>query len=256
MVAVALGEMQALLEQDHVHLVLTETLRTFVESFSWERQDETGLLLDIHRLLSQWFLQPHSRLIQLNTDTIPDSPPHPVPVASEAQGLVEIWAYELGRILRAHDSCIPAGGFFIGVACPMSLAGQPTGTYDNPTDARCFPLVGHQEITELIDAYEWLVPSGLRGRKISFTTALRNIGAIGALGVDPPGSGSHYKVRFVERRSWALDRNLKYIPDDYLAQLVPLTGYPLDAIKHALLTGDRPRAVLRLKRVKNCVIQG
>jgi hypothetical protein len=256
MVAVALGEMQALVEQDQVHLVLTETLRTFVESFNWERQDGTGLLLDIHRLLSQWFLQPHSRLIQLSTDPIPESPPHPVPTGSEARGLLEIWAHETGRILWAHDSCMLDGGFFIGVACPMGLTGQRTGIYNNPTDARCFPLVGRLELQELMDAYEWLLPTGLRGRKISFMAALRNIGAIGALGVEPPSSGSHYKVRFVERRSWTLDRNLKYIPNDYLAQLVPVTGYPLEAIKHALLTGERPRAVLRLKRLKNCVIRG
>ena len=72
--------------------------------------------------------------------------------------------------------------------------------------------------------------------------------AIGASAVENPTRGSHYKVRFPGRRSWVLDRNEDPLKDTFIKELVPITGYPFEVIKSALLYGDLPARTLRLQR--------
>jgi len=60
-----LGKIQEQIEFNEVHLILTEQLAEVVENFDWDIREEYAILLDIYRLLSQWFLQQHERLIRI-----------------------------------------------------------------------------------------------------------------------------------------------------------------------------------------------
>ncbi len=249
LVADALGELEGHLQKDTVHLILTADLRAFVEAFDWTRTGPYPLLNDIFRLLNQWFLQPHDRLVGVNVSEVENYKPHPLPRGTEKQGLVEIWSDEVGRMLVLHDACCTGNEFFVGVACVFAFAGEDVGEYDNPSNQRVFPLVGPDTIDQLADAYEWDVPSDVHRKHVGFDDAHKNCMAIGATRVDSPSGGSHYRVIFEGRRPWVLDPNTDPIPERFLRELVGITGYPIAVIKTVLINGKLPPKVLRFEKV-------
>lgn len=242
-----LGQIGRQIENDQIHLILTEELANFVLEFEWKnRGDSYPILMEIHSLLNQWFLQSHERLVRFDLSDVNDYQPHPIPEGCSSVGLVDFWADEVGRLLALHDSCCPSNLYFIGIACEQAYSGSAPRLYCNPNVERCFPLVGPNEISRLlIDAYDWEVESDVQRQRVSVDKALRNYKAIGAIRIERPSSGSHYKMKFRKGRSWVVDRNVDPIPDEFLSQLVTITRYPLPVIKIALITGNLPRKILR-----------
>jgi hypothetical protein len=245
-VAVALGEIQLLLQDDSIHLIITQVLGDLIREFDWTPSRRFSLLNDVYRLLAQLFLQPHDRLVSINTTVIDSASPHPILEGLSSQGLVEIWADELGKVLQLHDRCCNRGEFFIGIACERAFAGMDKGTYGAGVTTRAFPIVGPSDLSTLADAYEWVIPEGAHRKQVSFRDAKRNCRLIGAIAVDSPQGDSHFKVRFPGSRPWTLDPNDDPIPEPYLRELVDITGLPLGAIKAALADGIEPERRLRL----------
>jgi hypothetical protein len=249
MVAIALGELSQCIQHNEAHLVLTDTLRAFVAEIDWNRPPgPQGLIREIYLLLNQWFLQQHDGLVVVNVENVGGYQPHPVPLGCQTQGLVELWADELGRILYLHDRACKANEFFVGVACACAFAGKECGSYLNTQDRRVLPLVGPTTLSDLCDAYDWYVSPNIHLRNVSFEEARKNCGAVGAECVLKPKSGSHYKVKFKGNRSWPLDSNNDPIPERFLKELIPITGLPLPVIKMALTTGTLPQRVLRFSK--------
>lgn len=248
-VADTLGQIANQLEENEIHLVLTRELAQFVLQFDWiNRGHNYPLLIEIYNLLNQWFLQPNERLIQPDLSDITDYEIHPIPEGCSSAGLVNTWANEVGKLLWLHDQCCPSSSYFIGIACEKAYTGSPPQKYKYVEFQRRFPLVGPNEIPQLlIDAYVWEVESDIHRKKISFNRAYNNCRVIGAIGVEPPSSGSHYNIKFRKARSWPLDKNKDPIPDRFIKELVSITGYPLPVIKTALYTGTLPRKKLLLK---------
>lgn len=244
LVATTLGEIEKQVEDNEIHLILTEGLVYFIDAFDWHLRDSYPLLIEIYNLLCQWFLQPHERLIRVDLSNIHSSTPHPVPEGCTASGLVDFWADEIGKLLVKHDMCCPYNKYFIGIACELAYSGSPPREYENPNNLRAFPLVGPNEIpSKLIDAYEWEIPVDIHQKSVSVENIFTSYTAIGGIRINRPSSGSHYKVIFPHRRSWVLDPNVDPIPDDFLNELVSITGYPLKVIKYCLITGTLPRKV-------------
>ncbi len=67
----------------------------------------------------------------------------------------------------------------------------------------------------------------IRLRDISFNQAKNNIDILGAVRVEKPRGmgGSHYIAVFEGARSWPIDKNTDPLPDDYLKELIDVTGY-------------------------------
>ena len=228
-------------------LVMTKALEEFVGCFDWTRGGQYhALLAEIYRLLTEWLLQPHENHVRLDLAQVGDAPVHPTPEGAAQGVLVQLWAEELGRLLAAHDGCLPDDkGFFVGVACDSAFTGGLTGSYPL-TAGRHFPMIGPQNLARLIDAYEWELEHDLHRRRVSFAAARRNCHVIGAVDVEEPEGDSHYKVVFRNARSWTLDRNVDPVPARFLKELTPITGYPYPVVKSALLNGVLPSRTLRL----------
>ncbi len=250
-VAVALGEVEQCIRSDSAHLLMPESLRDFVEEIDWSRPNQT--LREIYRLLNQLVLQPHDRLIRIDTAAIRDHSLHPVPEDCVHDGWVDLWADEMGRLWVLHSQCCSQRAF-IGVACCSSFGGGDLSRYDS--DAPCFPLVGPDTIGQLDDAYSWQIPSNLHNREVTFNDVCRNYSVIGAYDILRPTGGSHYKVLFMGRRSWPLDKNHDRVIPRFLDELAKIAMLPADVVKYALLEGLLPPRILRLPRscILSCIL--
>lgn len=246
LVADTLGEIEKLVSENRIHLVLTEALKDLVLEFDWQtRGAQYALLLDIHRILLDWFLTPHDRLVSADTSAIMTAQPHPLPTAVDNQGWATLWAEEIGKLLVLHDAqCAP--GFCIGIACEQAFTTGTPNTWQ--AVGRAFPLVGPTHLDSLEDAYEWEPPpSDLHQHVVSLDAALRNVRLLGSDTPEKPNGGSHYKIRFTGARSWTLSENDDPVPDRYVRELVAITGMPLPVIRTTLIYGRLPqRGVLRL----------
>ena len=98
------------------------------------------MVLIIQKYLSKLFLRKRNQLIQLDLSAIRDYSSHPIPMGCSSNGLAEIWADELGKLLKAHDECCPGNNFFIGIACEKAYSGFPIGSFQQNSDSRHFPL--------------------------------------------------------------------------------------------------------------------
>jgi hypothetical protein len=247
--AETLGHLAQLVEDDIIHLVLPEALEEFVTETDWDNrgQGQYALLLEIHRLIEQWFLQPHDRLVHVDTANVQNYYSHPLPQGATSAGWTELWADETGRLLKLHDEkCGMA--FCIGVACEKGFCEETPSAWENPNGYRCFPLVSPEQIKDLEDAYTWKTPPDLHLRHLSFETALRNVRFLGATGIDCPRGGSHYKIHFSQARSWILDKNVDPVPDRFIGELVGITGFPLEIIRNVLIFGQWPERVLKIEQ--------
>jgi hypothetical protein len=248
LVASALGNLQDYLQNGRANLVLSDVLQLFVAEFDWERTGPYPLLIDLYNLLVQWCLQPHDGLLTVNLDTVPEAGEHPVPADCKDNDLVQLWAIELNKLLRIHDTCAAPGDRFIGVACHRAFGGELLGNYGGDPVAPFFPLVG-PDLYQLSDAFDWLTPADLHQKQVTFEAAKANISLLGAEPIKTPRRGSHFKVKFPGApRSWVLDPNVNPLSDDFVRELVPLTNLPFAVIKTVLLTGTFPEKVLKLKR--------
>ncbi len=244
-IAISLGELQDYIEKDKIHLILTAGLRDLIDEFDWNPSRPYPLLNEIYRLITHWFLQPNNRLVEINVEHVKKHEPHPVPIGTENEGLVDFWADELGKILTLHDEYSTRNEFFIGVACEPAFANNDTCQYDIQNDSRVFPLVGPDTLDQLNDAYKWDIPPNIRQKSVSFNDALKNVSILGATAIDSPSGGSHYKVKFEGERPWTLDPNVDPVPDRFLRELTCITHYPLLVIKTALINGCIPEKRLR-----------
>jgi len=244
-VADTLGRIQDQVNHNEVHLVLTSELAQLIEDFDWNVREEYAILVDIYRLLNQWFLQPHERLIRVDLSDIREYGKHPVPEGCEAEGLVDFWSDEVGKLLTKHDKHCPRNRFFVGIACESAYCTGKPRRYINPLGCRAFPLVGPNDISLLADAYDWQVHPDVDRRSVFFRDVVRHFRVIGCQSLVRPSGGSHYRLTFKHGRSWTLDCNIDPVADDFLSELTSTTGYPLPVIKHALLNGELPARVLR-----------
>jgi hypothetical protein len=249
-IAVALGSIVETVSVGAAHVLLTPILREVVSGFARQPWKHHGLMLEVYRLLSYWFLQRHDALVELDVSSVTDYDAHAVPVGCTKGGLVPFWADELGRLLVIHDECGPSNGFSIGIACDRAFAGEPLGAFDGAHAGRVFPLVGPDQVKSvLLDAYEWEIDRNLIRKHISLRLARENCFALGATKVLPPERDSHFKFVFPGHpRNWTLSRNDDPVPVRYLRQLCDITGYPLGVVRHALLAGVLPGKRLRFDR--------
>jgi len=248
-IASALGTIAKMVSEHSVAVVLTPVLREVVGDFAGQPWKYHALMQDIFRLLSQWFLQKHGGLVELDLASITGHVPHPVPSGCAADGLVMFWAEEMGKLLIVHDECGPQGGFSIGIACDKGFAGEPVGEYGAESAGQPrFPLVDPEAARSLLDAYEWEYDSNVQKRKVTIEAAKSNCFALGCTRVLPPRRDSHCKFIFPGKRSWTLSLNDDPVPVAYLQELRGITGYPLKVVRHALLTGSLPRRKLRFCR--------
>lgn len=157
----------------------------------------------------------------------------------------------MGKLLAIHDQHSLNAEYFIGIACEKAFGGQSIGTYEPHQCCRYFPLVGpggcdcRQNDCPLADAYHLEAPPAYTQTEVSFEAAKKNVFALGAVEVRAPRRGSHYKVKFRNARSWTLDPNNDPVPRDFLRELEPITGHPLEVIAYALREGKLPPRKLR-----------
>jgi hypothetical protein len=248
-IAIALGTIAQMVSEDSVRVLLTPMMREVVGEFAGHPWKYHALMQDIFRLLSQWFLQKHGGLVELDPASITGNVPHPVPFGCAADGLVMIWADEMGKLLIVHDEYGPKGGFSIGIACDKGFAGESLGEYSAESAGQPrFPLVDPQAARSLLDAYEWEYDGNVQRRKVTIEAAKSNCFALGCTKVLPPRRDSHCKFIFPGKRSWTLSLNVNPVPVAYLQELCGITGYPMKVVRHALLTGSLPPRRLRFRR--------
>jgi len=247
-IAIALGTIAEMVSDDRARVLLTPVLRDVVREFAGQPWKYHDLLQDIFRLLSQWFLQKHDGLVELDPSSVTGHVPHPVPAGCAGE-LVMFWADEMGKLLIAHDECGPRRGFSIGIACDKGFAGEQIGEYGlGSAGQRTFPLVDPSTAGSLLDAYEWDYDRNVQNKKVTIQAAKSNCFVLGCTRVLQPRRDSHCKFIFPGKRSWTLSVNDDPVPIAYLQELCSITGYPLKVIRHALVTGSLPRRKLSFSR--------
>jgi hypothetical protein len=234
-----LGVLQGLTERGRCFLLLTPALMSFHECFEWAGVRSYPLLLDLHRLVTQWLLQPTRFIRCVSTLNVAVYSPHPAPAGGTSGVLVDIWREETGKIHAIYMSRC-ARIRCIGVACDFAFAGLPLGAYEDGLGDARFPLVGPAGLRGLADFDEWVIPADLHRWSVRFADAKRNLHLVGGAIADK-AEGSHYKVKFEGApRSWVLDVNVDPIPDAFIAEIEPLAGLPSEVIKFALVCGELP----------------
>lgn len=248
-IAITLGTIAEMVSEDSVHVLLTPMMREVVKEFAGQPWKYHDITQDIFRLLTQWFLQKHTGVVELDPSSVTGHSPHPVPFGCAADGLVMFWADEMGKLLVIHDECGPRGGFSIGIACDKGFAGESLAEYCAESDGEPkFPLVDPRAARTLLDAYDWEYDANVQRRKVTIEAAKSNCFALGCTRVLPPRCDSHCKFMFPGKRSWTLSVNDDPVPVAYLQELCGITGYPLKVVRHALLTGSLPPRRLRFGR--------
>ncbi|MEY4706207.1 MAG: hypothetical protein RL042_2412 [Nitrospirota bacterium] len=235
----------------NARLVLTLTLRDFLDDYDFVNAGNRGLLHQIYRDLKQMFLQTHGSIVVGDVKLAGDYTMHPIPVSASNVGFAEFWSDELGRLLVLHDRKIKGDEFFLGVACDSAFSGGSLGSYAQASGQRAFPLVGPKELTTVLqDAYEWDLPPHCHKIVIGVEDVRRNFRCINGIALDPPDKDSHYKVHFDDGACWTFDHNWgRDIGDNVLKQLKGKgkSKMPLDAIKYCLKEGKVPSRKLRLE---------
>ncbi|BAZ01126.1 hypothetical protein NIES37_51240 [Tolypothrix tenuis PCC 7101] len=252
-VAEALGELENFIHIDKAHLVSTNILREFLENIDGTAINQS-LLWEVYRFLSQLFLRQDGSLIDIDKYikyiddySIKDYYAHPVPKKCQSQGYIEFWSDELGKILYVHDKSCNSNNFFIGVACAYGFAGECVDEYNNPNNHRAFPLVSPDNVENLADAYEWVIPTDIHQKSITIENIKKNYRVIGGMSLEKPNRDSHFKVKFQGKRSWSFSINDNPVPESYIRELVDITSYPVEVIKTALTSGSLPQKCLKLK---------
>jgi hypothetical protein len=248
LVAESLGALEETVQANTAHLLLTHTLQEVVSAFDWRRNDPHGLLKEIYRLLSAWFLQSHERLISLNLDAVTGHSPHPIPEGCTTGGYVDFWRDELGKLHLLHEKIRQnIQGYCVGVGCDSAFCGKTKGKYADSGSDKSFPLVGPSDLGQLKDAYDWDVHPNFAQKRPSFNDFKKHYRLIGGQCFEAPASGSHYKIRF-PLRSWIIDSNYTEVPDDHVKELEAITGYPPIVVTAAMITGKLPPRTLKLPR--------
>jgi hypothetical protein len=245
----ALSEILDCLGRREAVLLLTEVLCEIAhgDNIEWERPEESyPLLRDMYQLFCQLFMKQHDGVVHISTGRIKGHEPHPVPEGCVGDGLVEIWADEMGRVLWLHDSKCGTAGYCIAVACACAFSGGELGRYDVDGDPRAFPLVGRDGLKDLLDAYRWDIHPDTLNQNVTFENAIENCRILGAIQIEKPDRGSHYKVHFKGGHKWVVDRNYEFVPDNFLKELIPFTGLPKAVIKCALIQGALPDKILTI----------
>jgi hypothetical protein len=240
----ALGNIQAAREGEELILVASPVFSSFVADIDWQKTVEFPQLRDVYRYMTLLFLQPGSTCYLIDTDSLPDAGPHPLPEDCPPTAVTDLWSLELGKIKELHDSKITTGSF-IGIACHKGFSGGRTGRY--PNDASAYlPLVGLDDFGRLENAVVFEISPNIANQPVPYRNAKRNLRLLGGLVSKPTGS-SHYIVHFPNaRRPWVLDYNIDPISEDFLKQIAPLINQSQEYVRHVLIHGSVPRQRNRL----------
>ncbi|NBO66034.1 MAG: hypothetical protein EBU88_14535, partial [Acidobacteria bacterium] len=150
----ALGQLEELIRQGAVQIILTPTLCDFLQGFDWSREEHNRIITDVYRLLAQWALQQSDGARSVDLDDVSGHSPHPVPNEFSSVGLIEVWADEIGRLLKCHDD--ECSEYCIGIASNLAFSGGTCMGYPSSAPVKAFPLVGPKSIDRLADAYEYI----------------------------------------------------------------------------------------------------
>ena len=253
MAAVALGEIQSLVDQSLASVLSCEAFESIVDSFEWQQdRAEYPLVRELQQMLTHFFLAPDRPVLKLELPKNLHSTPHPIPDGLDSEGLVEYWAIEVGKLYAIHSMHCHDEPPFIGVACDAAFSGRRLRSYADGCVA-AFPLVGPEEISELSDAYVSSLPEGIRNISVSFSAAKKNCFLLGAKKVaEPRAGGSHYKVSFAGARPWILDSNHDPVLEQHLRELIDKTQRSLEEIIYVLATGKMPMKRFRLEAYQSC----
>lgn len=241
-ISAALAAMHDGLVEGTFGIILPDTFVLFIEAFDWNRTGPIPLLRDIYRILESWLVRCEGNVLK---PCLPSAKcgSHPLPCDCADSNEAALWAEELAKLLKEHDTVCTHNRFFIGVASHKAFAGVGDDTYCPEPQTRCFPLVGPREVNQLDHYWNWEIPQDLHQHKVSFASAHDNAPLLGGK-VEKPHGGSHYRVTFPGgRRPWILDRNDDPQEDSRIAQIVDLTNYSFDYIKFVLLFGAKPRLI-------------
>ncbi len=245
MVMDTLVKIQDQISVNEIELIFTDQLADMVIDFDWNERDDYPILIEIYHLLNQWALQSVG-IVRIDTSNVDDYHNHPIPEGCEALGSIDVWSEELGRLLSIHDCNCSTNHYFIGVACESAYNSGIPRNYINPRHLRVFPLIGPNNIPFLDDAYTWNVRPEIRNRSVSFENVLRNHRVIGTYRLERPSGSSHFELKFKGGRTWPLSSNIDPVSEEFLRELIPITGYPLEVIKYGLLFGELPETKSRI----------
>lgn len=261
-IASALGKLVELSLEKRLKVLQTEQFESLIDAeFIWAEKknldaEQTSLLYDITRQFAQLYLNSAENIEYIDIN-VTEYISHPLPEKCHGE-MVNLLADELGRILIIHDQCIAKDEYFIGIACPYGFSGDEVDTYQSPTTARYFPLVGEKTFeTMLSDAYEWYIPSktDIENRNVARDDLERNYAIIGISDIDSVrGRGSHQLLVIEGKRSisWPQPQRKgeKDVQKYILDELSEALNYPINVIKYALREGKLPERRCKLDRLK------
>lgn len=253
-VLLSLGELESLLNEDKIHLFLTNALAEWVLDFEWSPPENCPKLNLIFQFISNLFLSPTNGVVRLSLESIDckEEECHPLPEQNNNLGWSELWRYEFGKLFKLYKQIKKTNEEFIAIACEYGFSGRTTRIIADEQLEQSFKYVGLKEFIELDDAYYWMTETGILTRNVEFKVAKKNIYKLGATKITNPRSGSsHYPVHFKGERSWPLDSNDDPVPLVYLRQLVQITHYPIEVVVHVLLYNEFPPKQIK---IPNCYL--
>jgi hypothetical protein len=242
----ALGNIQAARDEEELILVASPIFSSFVADIDWQKTAEFPQLRDVYRYMTLLFLQPGSTCYVIDTDSLPDAEPHPLPEDCPSTDVTDLWSLELGKIKELHDSRTTTGPF-MGIACHRGFSGAVTGRYRDDAGAH-LPLVGLDDFNRLENAIVFEIAPNITSQPVTYRNAKRNLSLLGGV-VSKPNGSSHYIVHFPNaRRPWVLDYNIDPVSEDFLKQIAPLVNQSQEYVRHVLINGSVPRQRNRLHR--------
>ena len=242
----AVERLATMVQEERLILLLTTPLRAFIadDLFDWTRMNEFPQLLDIYNVLIRLALQ-QSGVERVDLSGVTAHHAHPVPHGCENLLSAPPWAEEIGKLYVLHNERCNGGDPFVAVACTLAFAGEHLGAYSHSDGTAHFALIGPEDVAQLSDSVEWDLPDGIANRSVSFDQAKNRLRMLGGSVKKAKGS-SHYQVKFAGERTWPLDKNYRFVPDVYLAELEDITHLPLSVIKFVLINGIWPGKRRRL----------
>jgi len=251
-IAVAVGKISELIEDDAALLVLTKLLIDFLLEWEWDDESKNGLLNQIYGMLCNLF-QKQDYYVKIDLSGVGEDKyeRHPVTELMQSSQLWERWANEAGKLLSHHNMAVDDGVFCIGIPCEEDLAdGEGRCNHQSYPRGSGFPIIGRDDLFETLDdAFLWDVNrQEYQRREIRIRHIERNYKLLGAEEIRSPGktAGSHSKVKFPPGKgSWTLDLNHDPVLQKHLAELSRISGYPLHVMKYILIEGKKPEKKLR-----------
>jgi hypothetical protein len=250
--AECLGGLCRALDESKVVLIVSPESAALVSQLEWGQRSAEAMttLTTIYKLLSLLHGGRANNCIRIDLSGVDGFVLHPVPTGP-AGVLVDAWSAEAGRLLFVHDAVAASGEYFIGLACARNFCATCMSAYPDTTVGRRFPIVGLGDVDQQLgDAYEWVTLPNAHNASVGVAEIRANFRAIGAVRRDNQDGDSHWKLHFPDGRTWTCDENWgDRIGRNILDELKGYTGMPLLAIISALVSGETPERVFRLRHL-------